>query len=158
MELAGPYCWRCHGVLRKRFVAEVNCRPHGARDHDLLPSHPFCPLCLGCGEGQLEKLSHDCFNYDEGSDYYGWHVRMPEDMQELEQDLRACRMATWPDFDCETHRSRRESSKALACKDWVGAVLPQWADEARIKPYIHSTRLQHTSAGLPVLVAVDGQK
>lgn len=155
MELALSRCVSCRGFLTQVFLVEVRGRPHSAPGHQLVYGHAILAQCRSCSSGQLEKVSHDCFDPLDGWDQYGWHVLTPEDMGELGRELKTCKWPLGPSCECEVHRSIRISSERLTVPQWVGAVLPEWSDQTRVMRNVNRVMLVRTNQGLPVLVSAD---
>jgi hypothetical protein len=153
MELALSRCVSCRGFLVQKFLVEVRGRPHKTPGHELVYGHTVFSRCRSCGAGQLEMADHDCFDWFDHWEYYGWHVLGASDGRELERDVNACPRPFSHQCDCETHRSLRLSAKRLRCSPWTSVVLPEWAESSSVGRNVYQAKLVHTKRGLPVMLA-----
>lgn len=148
-----PYCRGCGGVLVPVVSIYERGRPHGTTAHQLSYECAAFSECRACGKGQVEKVRHDCFNFDEAWDYYLWLMLEPGDAQALRQAAIACQQATWPGCQCNIHRSLVESATLLPCPDWRGPVVPEFASEDRLAANTKRGVLATKADGLPVVTA-----
>jgi len=128
-------------------------RPHGTTAHQLSFECASVFECRSCGAGQVEKVRHDCWNFDEAWDYYLWVMLEPADAKSLRQAVMPCRMAKWPRCQCTIHRSLVESAKFLPCPEWRGLVIPEFAREDLLATNTRPGVLATTADGLPVVIA-----
>lgn len=89
--------------------------PHGAAAHHFTYAYQIIAVCGACGHGQLEKYSHDCFNYyaDEDWEMYWWYALGPAEVRRLRALLAGCPARLKAECNCALHRSLRESGERL---------------------------------------------
>lgn len=152
-DAALPYCRNCRGVLAPLILVHERGYPHGSNSHQLSYKRAVIYQCRACGFGQVEKLSHDCFNYDEAWDHYLWLVLQPGDARSLEQALSLCPRPTWPGCQCDVHQVLTQSLNALACPSWVGPVIPEFASEQSLAAHTKLGALSFGKDALPSVIA-----
>jgi hypothetical protein len=108
--------------------------------------------CINCWGGQLEVRDHDCFDYLEAWEAYGWFTMEHEGMDLLRDALRACRQLTLVTCECDTHRSLREDCRSLPFPTWDGAVSPAFADRERIARNCSSAVVSIEPDGMPTIM------
>ena len=88
---------------------------HGAAEHNFTHAYQIIVICEACGHGQLEKCSHDCFDYygDEDWDMYWWYALSPIMLTRLRDLLVACPDRLNTACNCALHRSLRDSGERL---------------------------------------------
>lgn len=116
--------------------------PPGEEGHAITYSHTVLLVCPECGSSQVEKLDHDCFDYEEVWDQREWYILDPSDTARLRLLLDTCPQPQSPECDCAVHRALRSACQALPTRAW------SWSLEA--EAHIHRVRLQ-VDAGRPTL-------
>src|SRR5437773_2012224 len=53
--------------------------PPGHPDHQIGYNHDVVNVCRSCNGATLERLRHDCFDFEEVWDQYDWYELTPED-------------------------------------------------------------------------------
>ena len=81
-------------------------------DHDILH---ICPVCNGA---TVERLRHDCFDFEEVYDQYEWYELKPEDGPLVRSVVARCDTPLNPFCNCATHKSLRESVRTLPVNAW----------------------------------------
>jgi hypothetical protein len=152
VSLARTDCLTCgHPRLQQQVVLSCRGIPHDRPGHELVYHHEVLARCSECRRGQLEKLDHDCFDFFESWDLYGWFVLDESDMDRLHQVL-----ARPPAQGSEgIEADLAASARGLRLADWSGgAVLPRYADRDAIHNHVASVRLRW-EGNTPSFVAED---
>ena len=92
--------------------------PPGLPGHEISYSHVIVNFCNDCGSGILEKLIHDCFDFDDVWDQYEWYVLDKNDTELLNNTLNDCPDPLSPKCYCDIHRSLRSSVFYLPVDSW----------------------------------------
>jgi len=86
--------------------------------HQIAYDHDVVEICPSCNGATLERLRHDCFDFEEVWDQYEWYELSPEDCVRLREVASRCGQPLNPFCTCEVHQSLRESMLALPTSSW----------------------------------------
>lgn len=116
--------------------------PPSHRNHSIGYSHIAVFTCQKCGQGEVERFDHDCFDWEEVWDQYEWYVLDASDMSQLRQIIEACPAPGSPYCPCPIHNFLRSSCRELPRSSW------EWALEG--EHHVHEVSLE-MEKGLPTL-------
>ncbi len=140
----GTRCFACgaDGKLSVVAVLDEDGIPPGEPGHSIGYSHILIAHCEECGCGQVERLDHDCFDWEDVWDQYEWYQLSKSDAEKLLKSLESCPDPMSPECRCDIHVSLYNSVKKLPTSWW------HWAfEDDRHK---HKVSLKWTN-GLPEL-------
>jgi hypothetical protein len=92
--------------------------PPGDPKHQIGYEHDVVEICSACNGATLERLRHDCFDFEEVWDQYEWYELSPEDGTRLREVAARCAQPLNPFCTCAEHRSLCESARALPVSSW----------------------------------------
>jgi len=92
--------------------------PPGDPKHQIAYDHDVVEICPSCNGATLERLRHDCFDFEDVWDQYEWYELSPEDCVRLREVAARCSEPLNPFCTCEVHQSLRESMRALPTSSW----------------------------------------
>lgn len=108
-------CLRC-GVAQEQ-VAMLTLRgvPHHAEGHKTVHDWDALFYCSTCGNGELRTYSHDCWAHHEDEPWDQEYSRLipAEDIAALRTAFAGCSRPFYPDCDCATHTSLRDTRRNL---------------------------------------------
>jgi hypothetical protein len=87
-------------------------------DHMIGYDHIVVDVCDTCNGATVEKLRHDCFDFEEVWDQYEWYELSPADGVRLRDIALRCPQPLDPGCACAIHRALRESANALRASGW----------------------------------------
>lgn len=109
-------CRRCDEKnLHLLVVVERSGIAPGRPGHDVDYSHVLVYSCLACGSGLVEVVLHDCWEWREPWDSWGWYQLQPAEAAELASIVEACPAAADPRCRCPVHVALR-----VSCRDLKG--------------------------------------
>jgi len=115
----GAVCIACDSDrLKPLFLIRQEGVHPGEKGHEITYSHTVLAVCESCGSGQLEKLEHDCFDFEDVFDHYEWYVIKDSEMKLLQERLKSCTKPLDAGCGCEVHEALRKSSEALPTTPW----------------------------------------
>ena len=155
MRLAVPRCFACRGFLDIRFTAFEEGSPHDSPGHQLVYSYGAIAWCRSCGAGQVERGSHDCYQFDEPWEMHAWYLLDPPSYEELATAFETCPRHTWPGCDCPIHRALAESVRSLPIRSRWTTVLLELEPPEELAEHVHPVALSWKEDGAPVLRIVD---
>ena len=92
--------------------------PPGDPNHQIGYDHDVIDICPACDGATLEHLRHDCFDFEAVWDQYEWYEFSPDDGARLRSLASRCDRPLEPLCNCATHKSLRESLRALPSSSW----------------------------------------
>jgi hypothetical protein len=92
--------------------------PPGNPDHNITYEHDLVVICPACNGATLERLRHDCLDFEEMWDQYEWYELTPEDGARLRDITARCAKPLDPHCSCKIHRSLRAAVTALPVSTW----------------------------------------
>jgi len=123
--------------------------PPGERGHNIGYYHVMLAQCQSCGCGLLERLDHDCFDFDSVFDQYEWYLLERSDITKLMRNFQSCPNLMRYNCDCTIHDSLRSSIDSLPKNPW------RWA----LEDDLHVHRISVTWAKeFPILFKVTEDK
>lgn len=87
-------------------------------DHNIAYDHDIIQICPACSGATLEKLRHDCFDFEEVYDQYEWYELAPDEGTKLRAIATRCEQPLNPFCNCATHKSLRQSASSLPASSW----------------------------------------
>src|SRR5881394_2730404 len=87
-------------------------------DHQIGYDHDVIDICASCNGATIERLRHDCFDYEAVYDQYEWYEISPEDGAKVRDVAVRCERPMDPFCNCATHKSLRTSALALPASRW----------------------------------------
>jgi hypothetical protein len=90
--------------------------PPGDERHQICYGSIGVTLCSQCGAAQIERLDHDCFDYEEVYDQYQWY-RL-EETKALREFVSGCTKPEDPQCKCNVHVQLREQCSRLPRPSW----------------------------------------
>src|SRR5439155_9112196 len=87
-------------------------------DHMIGYDHDLVEICPTCNGATLERLRHDCFDYEDVWDQYEWYELTPADGTRLRTLAAICPRPLDHNCTCTLHTSLRSSAKTLPIKSW----------------------------------------
>jgi len=99
--------------------------PPGDPKHNIGYDHDLIEICPSCNGATLEKLRHDCFDFEEVWDQYEWYELSPEDGARLRAVAARCTQPLNPFCSCTVHKSLRSSAGNLPASSW--SVVFEWS-------------------------------
>lgn len=140
--LGGGTCLSCgRGTVRPILVLDrTGYHPSDPR-HSIGYNHLFLGRCDACGAGQVERLDHDCFDWEEVWDQYEWYLLDADGTATLSSLLDACPTPFSGFCTCSLHAALSESQ--LPRSSW------EWALEH--DAHVHRVVVEVRKDGRPVL-------
>ena len=147
--LRGTSCISC-GSQKLSAVAVIDQDgiPPGKKGHNIGYSHVILAHCQKCDCGLVERLDHDCFDWEKVFDQYEWYLLDESDFKMLMESLRSCPDPMSSQCLCDIHRSLRTSLNSLPMNPWG------WSLEST--RHVHKVLLKWLN-GLPELEAIEDQ-
>ena len=105
--------------------------PPGHPEHNIGYDHELIEICPECSGATLEKLKHDCFDFEDVWDQYEWYELAPDDGARVRALAARCEQPLNPFCNCFTHNSLRESAGSLPTSSW-NAVFEAGAHRHRV--------------------------
>lgn len=123
--------------------------PPGDPKHNIGYDHVMLAQCQSCGCGLVERLDHDCFDFDSVFDQCEWYLLERSDITKLISNFQSCPNPMRYNCDCTIHDSLRSSIGSLPKNPW------RWALEHEL----HVHRISVTWAKeFPILFKVTEDK
>lgn len=119
--------------------------PPAEPKHNIGYYHIMLAKCQDCGRGMVERLDHDCFDFDSVFDQYEWYLLDRPTVTKLLKSFQSCPDPMRHDCDCAIHHSLRSSIDSLPKNPW------RWAFEDDL--HVHKISLKWAE-GLPILEAI----
>lgn len=120
---SGVTCRAC-GLAPVAAVALVD--QHGippAEDgHNIVYGHTCIGLCPHCGSLQVERLDHDCFDFESVWDQFEWYLLDREALPAIRQLLSRCPDPLDPGCDCAIHQHLHDECDRLPSAGWTSAL------------------------------------
>jgi len=92
--------------------------PPGDPKHQIGYDHDIVEICPSCHGATVERLRHDCFDFEEVWDQYEWYELSPEDGARLRVVAARCDQPLDPLCRCDVHESLRKSLIELPTSGW----------------------------------------
>ena len=87
--------------------------------HEISYSHSLIAYCPDCRHSILERLIHDCFDWEDvWDDRYEWFIFNKANSERLQQSLTNCPMPLSSKCYCDIHRSLRSSMFYFPIDSW----------------------------------------
>lgn len=86
--------------------------------HNIGYRHTIIGVCNTCTRAQVERLFHDCFDFEEVFDQYTWYVLDTTDTEILVEALKVCAHPLLVTCDCSVHSSLRAKCNSLPRSFW----------------------------------------
>ena len=86
--------------------------------HEIVYDHDMVEICPSCNGATLERLRHDCSDFEEVWDQYEWYELSPEDCVRLREVASRCGKPLNAVCGCDVHQSLRQSMRALPTSKW----------------------------------------
>lgn len=119
MDHTHTTCFACGtGRVQRRMWIDREGIPPGDEGHNITYTHALLYVCQECGAGYIEKLDHDCFDYEEVWDQYEWYTLAPNDVARLLAHLSGCPSPLTPGCPCPIHRAMRTATADLPRRAW----------------------------------------
>jgi hypothetical protein len=118
--------------------------PSDHPDHQIAYDHDIVEICPTCNGAVLERLRHDCFDFEEVWDQYEWFELSPEDGARLREVVARCDEPLNPFCSCDTHQSLRKSTHELPSSSW----------DAVFEAGAHRHQVRLTAVGKPRFVLI----
>lgn len=145
----GATCLAC-GQAPVETVALVD--QHGippAEDgHNIIYGHTRIGLCPRCGSLQVERLDHDCFDFESVWDQFEWYLLDREALPAIRQFLSRCPNPLDPACDCATHQQLQTECSRLPSSSWASALEAE-RHVHRIRISTREGRLRLEPANVP---------
>ena len=93
----------------------------GHSKHNIGYHHVMLVRCEKCSHGLIERLDHDCFDWESVFDQYEWYILNEADLRRLLEGLISCPNPMAPKCECQIHESLRHSIETLPKKYWETA-------------------------------------
>ena len=90
----------------------------GQPDHNIDYRHAIITLCNTCNCAQVERLFHDCFDFEEVFNQYTWYTLNLKDSQAIVEALKECPEPYSTSCNCRIHSSLRSKCDALPRSFW----------------------------------------
>ena len=104
--------------LTRLLWLEKSGEPPEHPDHMIGYDHDLVEICPTCDGATLERLRHDCFDYEDVWDQYEWYELTPADGARLRTLAASCPTPLDHNCTCALHTSLRGSAKSLPIKSW----------------------------------------
>jgi len=112
-------CISCHSKeILPLILVDQDGIPPDQKGHELVYSHLMVLLCQTCGSGQVERLDHHSFDFEEFWDWYEWYVLDSSDMSQMRMILETCPHPLSPQCTCSIHHALRSACGTLPKKGW----------------------------------------
>lgn len=92
--------------------------PPGDPKHNIGYDHDLIEVCPTCDVATLEKLRHDCFDFEDVWDQYEWYDMSQADTARLRTVISKCERPLDPFCGCAVHKSLRKSASELPTQSW----------------------------------------
>jgi hypothetical protein len=99
------------------FLVEESGFPPGDAQHNIGYDR-WAVMSCRCGAVQIERLDHDCFDFEEVWDQYDWYIVDGDGSANLKRILAGCARATDRACACPLHLRLRAACKALPTTGW----------------------------------------
>lgn len=136
------------GPLTPIMLVDEHGIPPGEDGHNIVYGHTTIGLCPHCGSLQIERLDHDCFDYEAVWDQFEWYVLDRAALAVLRTLLSDCRNPLNPACQCTAHQLLRAECGALPSSGWA-SVLEAEDHVHRIRIHVTEGRLHLEPAGAP---------
>lgn len=116
-------CASCgSGKLSVAAIIDQEGIPPGEEGHTITYFQVILTHCPECGCGIVERLDHDCFDWEEVFDQYEWYLLDKPDFDTLLDGLKSCPDPMSPDCICAVHLGLRSSVNTLPVNSWGWAL------------------------------------
>lgn len=96
--------------------------PSGEDGHAIVYSHTIIVSCKNCGESYVERLQHDCFDFEEVWDQYTWYLLNQPDTERLHQIIKDCPDPLSTECSCAIHQNLRGKCESLPTTYWSSGL------------------------------------
>ena len=96
--------------------------PPAEEGHNITYGHTRMGVCARCGSLQIERLDHDCFDFDSVWDQYEWYTLDAADLPFVRGMLKDCPNPLDPVCQCAAHRDLRTECSRLPSSAWASAL------------------------------------
>jgi hypothetical protein len=86
--------------------------------HNIGYDHDLVEICPACNAATLERLRHDCFDFEAVWDQHEWYELSPEDGARMREVAARCDRPLDPFCKCGVHASLKASALALPGSSW----------------------------------------
>jgi hypothetical protein len=127
-------CWACGLAAPETvFLVDQHGIPPGEDGHNILYGHIRIGLCPRCDNLQIERLDHDCFDYESVWDQYEWYLLEGEMVPLLRSLLRTCPLPLDRSCRCAIHQQMRTACGSLPISGWsFGLEAPRHVHHLRV--------------------------
>jgi hypothetical protein len=92
--------------------------PPGHPEHNIGYDHDVVDICPECSGATLERLKHDCFDFEDVWDQYEWYELDAADGPAIREVAAQCPDPLNPFCRCQTHKSLALSMRHLPASGW----------------------------------------
>ena len=92
--------------------------PPGHPEHNIGYDHIVVDVCDACNGATVEKLHHDCFDFEDVWDQYEWYELDAADGPAMREVAAQCPEPLNPFCRCQTHKSLALSIRHLPASSW----------------------------------------
>src|SRR5438876_1637786 len=99
-------------------VIDEEGHPPGHAEHQIGYRKIAASVCKRCGFVEIERLDHDCFDFEEVFDQYQWYRLEGDDAAAFREYVQGCRRPKEAKCDCAIHKRLRDQCDSLPRPYW----------------------------------------